>query len=88
MDTPMLDGIRKNAIQKLIITRKYIEKQEIRYLGNTNTGELHDLSKENANCQIDEILEAGHGVVFHTLLEARVAGFGNNGHYCLGASEE
>lgn len=58
-----------------------------RYMGNTNTKEVHDLRNENANCQIDEILRAGHAVGFipDTLDEAKRCGF-DNGHYCIGGS--
>ena len=30
-----------------------------RYLGNTNTTEVHDLDNEQKSCQIDEILMLG-----------------------------
>jgi hypothetical protein len=47
------------------------------YLGNTNTTEVHDLHNEKANCQISEIIAAGHAVVFtpDTLTEAKSEGF-------------
>ena len=58
-----------------------------RYLGNTNTTEVHDLQNEQPNCQIDEILAAGHAVGFRpdTLAQARSEGF-DNCHYCIGGS--
>jgi hypothetical protein len=31
-----------------------------RYCGNTDKKEVHDLDKEHTNCQIDEIIVAGH----------------------------
>ncbi|MCG2695137.1 hypothetical protein L6261_03605 [Candidatus Parcubacteria bacterium] len=57
-----------------------------RYLGNTNTTEVHDLSNEKVGCQIDEILER-HKVTFSpdTLLTAHSEGF-DNCHWCLGGS--
>lgn len=58
-----------------------------RYLGNTNTMEVHDLRNEKAQCQIDEIIHAGHGVVFSpdTLEQAHLEGY-DNGAYCIGDS--
>lgn len=58
-----------------------------RFLGNTNTKEVHDLHNESLNCQIDEILAAGHAVVFSpdTLGQAHSEGY-DNGHYCIGGS--
>lgn len=59
-----------------------------RYLGNTNTKEVHDLRNEQTNCQIDELLRAGHGVVFtpDTLTQAHAEGY-DNGAYCIGGSK-
>lgn len=36
-----------------------------RYLGNSDSDnlEVHDLQNESANCQIDEIIDAGNAVV-------------------------
>ena len=58
-----------------------------RYLGNTNTKEVHDLRNEQTNCQIDEIIRAGHAVTFSpdSLDQAHREGY-NNGHYCIGGS--
>ena len=61
-----------------------------RYLGNTNTHEVHDLIHEDASpsgCQIDEILAAGHAVVFSPdiLDQAHVEGF-DNCRCCIGES--
>lgn len=39
-------------------------REGIRYLGNTNKKEVHDLQNEKTQCQIDEILAAGHAVGF------------------------
>lgn len=59
-----------------------------RYLGNDNKMEVHDLNNETANCQIDEIIKAGHAVVFtpDTLSQAHSEGY-DNCHYCIGESE-
>ncbi len=45
------------------------------YLGNTNSMEVHDLDNEKSQCQIDEIIEAGHAVPFKTLRAALAAGY-------------
>ncbi len=57
-----------------------------RYLANTNTKEVHDLDNENNNCQIDEIIAAGHDMPYNSLDEAQNDGY-DNGHYCIGNSE-
>ena len=36
-----------------------------RYVGNENTTETHDLNNETLSCQVDEIITAGHAVVFY-----------------------
>jgi hypothetical protein len=60
-----------------------------RFVGNRAPDhmEVHDLDKENANCQIDEIIQSGNAVSFmpDTLEEARRQGF-DNCAYCLGHS--
>ncbi|MFQ5538732.1 MAG: hypothetical protein ACE5GJ_14950, partial [Gemmatimonadota bacterium] len=58
-----------------------------RYLGNTNKKEVYDLKNEKPQCQVDEIIEAGHAVGFHpdTLEQAHAEGY-DNGAYCLGGS--
>ena len=58
-----------------------------RYLGNTNKMEVHDLLNETPQCQIDEILRAGHAVVFtpDTLDQAHQEGY-DNCAYCIGGS--
>lgn len=55
------------------------------YLGNTNKKEVHDLDQETGQCQIDEIINAGHDRPFDTLAAAHEAGY-DNGAYCLGGS--
>jgi hypothetical protein len=62
----------------------------IRYLGNGNKKEVHDLSSEDTRpqgCQIDEILQAGHAVGFRPdhITQAKAEGF-DNCHDCLGGS--
>jgi hypothetical protein len=61
-----------------------------RYVGNTNTTEVHDLDNEKTagnECQIDEIIAAGHAVTFtpDTHTQAKSEGFDNCDH-CLGDS--
>ena len=58
-----------------------------RYLGNTNSKEVHDLKNETAQCQIGEIIAAGHAVVFQpdTWAQAKKEGY-DRGHYCMGGS--
>lgn len=34
------------------------------FLGNTSKKEVHDLDRETVNCQIDEIIAAGHDTPF------------------------
>ena len=49
-----------------------------RYLGNTESKEVHDLDNEDTNangCQIDEIIDAGHDTPFSELASALDAGF-------------
>jgi len=58
------------------------------YLGNKNEKEVHYLPNEQTQCQIDEIISAGHAVGFSpdTLEEAHGNGY-DNGAYCLGGSK-
>jgi hypothetical protein len=65
-----------------------------RYTGNMNgepfcvnatKTEVHDLDREQVNCQIDEIIKAGHDRPFNSLSAAHDAG-NDNCHYCLGGS--
>jgi hypothetical protein len=57
------------------------------YLGNTNTLEVHNLNVETDQCQVDEILNAGHSVIFipDTLGQAHSDGY-DNCAYCIGNS--
>jgi len=56
------------------------------YCGNTAKKEVHDLDKEQVNCQIDEIIKAGHDRPFQTLQAAHAAGL-DNCAWCLGGSK-
>lgn len=52
--------------------------------------EVHDLDNEDTSpngCQIDEIIRAGHAVVFtpDRLERGHELGY-DNGHYCIGGS--
>lgn len=57
------------------------------YLANANPShlEVHDLDNERVNCQIDEIIRAGHDRPYTSLFAARRDGF-DNCAYCLGDS--
>lgn len=60
------------------------------YLGNSSPShmEVHDLRKEKTQCQIDEIIKAGHAVVFSLdiLEKAHKEGY-DNCAYCIGNSK-
>jgi len=47
--------------------------------------EVHDLDKETRQCQIDEIIHAGHAVPCDSLDKAHAAGY-DNCAYCIGNS--
>jgi len=53
------------------------------YCGNIHKLEVHDLDNEKTNCQIDEIIKAGHDKPFTTLDSAHAAGI-DNCDWCLG----
>jgi hypothetical protein len=60
------------------------------FLANSNPKkmEVHDLDKEKTGpfqCQIDEIIRAGHDRPFGSLNAARLSGY-DNCAYCLGNS--
>lgn len=60
-----------------------------RYLGNTNTKEVHDLDREDkskSGCQIDEIICAGHARPFRSLRTAHKEGYSDCAK-CIGESE-
>lgn len=56
-----------------------------RYLGNSNTKEVHDLQHEHPSCQMAEI-EIEHRVEFETLRAAHKAAY-DNCHWCIGGSK-
>lgn len=56
-----------------------------RYLGNTNTLELHDTDNETRNCQLDEI-EAEHRQWYDAMLDAKRDRDYDNCHWCMGQS--
>lgn len=61
-----------------------------RYVGNVNKMEVHDLDNEKTKpnqCQIDEIIAAGHAVIFEpdSLDQAHREGY-DNCHHCIGRS--
>lgn len=58
-----------------------------KYLANAHPSkmEVHDLDRETAQCQIDEIIRAGHDRPYTSLSSAHAAGF-DNCAYCLGGS--
>jgi hypothetical protein len=58
-----------------------------KYCANKNPSnmEVHDLDNEKRQCQINEIILAGHAVPFNTLQEGHNRGF-DNCAYCVGAS--
>jgi len=55
------------------------------FCGNQNSKEVHDLDRETKNCQIDEIIGAGHDTPFTSLESAHTDGY-DNCHWCLGGS--
>jgi len=57
------------------------------YLANTNPSkrEVHDLDKEQSQCQIDEIIRAGHDKPYTSHATAKQDGF-DNCAYCIGHS--
>jgi len=58
-----------------------------KYCANTSPSkkEVHDLDNEKTQCQIDEIIRAGHAVPFNSLLDAHNQGY-DNCAYCIGGS--
>lgn len=59
-----------------------------RYLANTDPSkkEVHDLDNEKSQCQIDEIIKAGHDKPYDSLEAAHRDGY-DNCAYCIGASK-
>ncbi len=58
-----------------------------RYLANNSPSkkEVHDLDNEKTQCQIDEIIRAGHDKPYNSLTTAHSDGY-DNCAYCLGGS--
>jgi hypothetical protein len=61
-----------------------------RFLGNSNTREVHDLDNEDvraSGCQINEVIRAGHAVFFtpDVLAQAYSEGYDNCAK-CIGGS--
>ena len=58
-----------------------------RYLANTSASkrEVHDLDNEKTQCQIDEVIAAGHDKPYSSLAAARGDGY-DNCAYCIGGS--
>ena len=58
-----------------------------KYCANKNPSqkEVHDLDNERTQCQIDEIIRAGHAVPYTSLDSARADGY-DNCAWCLGSS--
>lgn len=48
-----------------------------RYLGNSESKEVHDLEKEKQQCKVDEIIRAGNEVPFKSLKDAYEQGYTN-----------
>lgn len=59
-----------------------------KYLANTSYSkkEVHDLDNEKTNCQIDEIIKAGHDKPYNSLEAAHKDGF-DDCAYCLSGSK-
>lgn len=57
-----------------------------RYLGNTNTLEVHDTDNESGNCQLDEIVSE-HRRWYDTLTEAKADESYDNCYWCIGNSK-
>lgn len=57
------------------------------YLANSSPTkmEVHNLDNEKSQCQIDEIIRAGHERPYTTLSAAHAAGY-DNCAYCIGGS--
>ncbi len=60
---------------------------EAKYCANTSPSkkEVHDLDKETKNCQINEIIAAGHAKPYNSLTDAHRDGY-DNCHWCIGDS--
>jgi hypothetical protein len=56
-----------------------------KYLGDTKTNEVHDLTREKLQCRIDEIVFNEHEKPFSTLDKAHVNGY-KDCQYCIDQS--
>jgi hypothetical protein len=56
-----------------------------RYLGNTNSLEVHDTQNEKTNCQLEEV-KVEHQSWYDTLTSAKADRAYDNCAYCLGSS--
>lgn len=58
-----------------------------KYCANKNPSkkEVHDLDNERTQCQINEIIHAGHAVPYDSLVVAHADGY-DNCAWCLGSS--
>ena len=56
-----------------------------RFLGNTNSLEVHDLDNEKKNCQIDKVIAAGHDRPYIYLHQAHRDGFDSCGNCMTGS---
>ena len=67
----------------------YSRPTDKKYLGNSDPVhmEIHNLSNEKPQCQIDEIISSGNAVIFNpdTLEQAHNEGY-DNCAYCIGDS--
>ena len=81
------DGCKK---EDYIITKVYLKPQNKRFLGNSNPSKMdvHDLHSVTVDCQITEIFNAGHAVIFtpDTLEQDHLDGY-DNCAYCIGNSK-
>lgn len=77
------------SFMEVLMRRRNGNMNGEKYLGNTNTKEVHDLDKEDTSesgCQIDEIIKAGHDQPFVSLSNAHNAGYDNCAK-CIGDSQ-
>ncbi len=83
-------GKKPSDILELLEEPEYVRRvpNGLRYLANINHMEVHDLDNYTQNCQLIEIIRAGHAIFFETdsLRNIHNMGF-DNCHYCLGGSE-
>lgn len=68
------------------MVRPVSSRHDVRFLGDTNTRQVHDLVHETRECHVAEILKAGNAVAFtpDLRLQANVEGY-DNCRWCGGA---